>query len=58
MFFTPSVVAAVGTNFADIDVPIWAWGLLGGAIGLLLGIDLYRHRDDHEPSPKEALLES
>ena len=58
MFFTPSGVAAASTNFADIDVPIWAWGLLGGAIGLLLGIDLYRHRDDHEPSPKEALLES
>ena len=58
MFFVPSVVAAADSNFADINVPIWAWGLLGGAIALLLGIDLYRHRDDHEPSPKEALLES
>lgn len=58
MFFNPSALAAAGTNFADIDVPVWAWALLGGAIALLLGIDLYRHRDDHEPSPKEAVLES
>ena len=58
MFFNPSALASSGTNFADIDVPVWAWALLGGAIALLLGIDLYRHRDDHEPSPKEAVLES
>jgi len=25
---------------------------------VMLGIDLYRHRDDHEPSQKEALIES
>ncbi len=58
MFLTPSAIAAASDNFADIDVPLWAWALLGGAIALLLGIDLYRHRDDHEPSPKEAVLES
>ena len=58
MYFTPSALGAAGTNFADIDVPIWSWAVLGGAIALLLGIDLYRHRDDHEPSPKEALMES
>ena len=27
-------------------------------IATMLAIDLFRHRDDHEPKPKEALLES
>jgi tellurite resistance protein TerC len=35
-----------------------AWIGLGITIFLLLGIDLYRHRDDHEPTQREALLES
>lgn len=37
---------------------MWAWGALGLVILVLLGIDLYRHRDDHTPTQKEALLES
>lgn len=35
-----------------------AWIGLGITIFVLLAIDLYRHRDDHEPSQREALLES
>ena len=45
-------------NFVDLDVPLWAWIGLGVAIILLLAADLIRHRDDHEPSPREALTES
>ena len=55
----PSVVAAAGRdNFVDLDVPAWCWALLGALIVTMLAIDLFRHRDDHEPSPKEALTES
>ena len=45
-------------QFVDLDVPAWAWLALAGTIGLMLAVDLYRHRDDHEPSQKEALVES
>src|SRR5262245_44275838 len=46
------------SEFADIDVPVWAWFGLFGLIGLMLAIDLIRHRDDHEPTAREALAES
>ena len=46
------------SNFVDLDVPIWAWGALVALIFLMLAIDLYRHREAHAPSPKEALTES
>jgi len=46
------------SQFVDLDVPLWAWIALVGIIFALLAIDLYRHRDDHAPSPKEALIES
>ena len=45
-------------QFVDLDVPAWAWIALAATIGLMLAIDLFRHRDDHEPSQKEALTES
>ncbi len=45
-------------NFVDIDVKAWAWLTLFGLVFALLAIDLLRHRDDHEPSPREALGES
>ncbi|MBJ7282560.1 MAG: TerC family protein [Acidimicrobiia bacterium] len=41
-----------------MDVPIGAWIGLLVLIAALLAVDLYRHRDAHAPSPKEALLES
>lgn len=46
------------SHFVDIDVPVWAWFALLGVILLMLVIDLLRHRDDHEPTPREALVES
>jgi len=54
------LLAAGGSrrNFVDIDVPPWAWLALVAEIGLMLAIDLVRHRDDHEPTMAEALRES
>ncbi len=45
-------------NFVDLDVPAWAWIALAVTIALMLGIDLFRHRVPHEPTPREALTES
>ena len=52
------LAAADRSQFVDLDVPAWAWIALVAVIFLMLGIDLYRHRDDHAPTPKEALTES
>ncbi len=53
-----AATSSARSEFADLDVPVWAWVALGAVIALMLGIDLYRHRDDHEPTPKQALGES
>ena len=54
-----STLAAVsGRNLVDLDVPLWAWVALLAVIAAMLAVDLYRHRDDHEPTPREALTES
>lgn len=56
-----SVLAATETdrsNFVDLDVPVWAWLGLVAAIAALLAVDLYRHRDAHAPTTREALTES
>ncbi len=45
-------------HFVDLDVHAWQWGALLAVIVVMLGIDLYRHRDDHEPTQAEALRES
>lgn len=55
----PTVLASTQrSNFVDIDVPVWAWFGLVGLIGVLLAIDLIRHREAHAPSIREALIES
>ena len=45
-------------NFVQLEVSAGAWGALIVAILVLLGIDLYRHREAHVPTTREALLES
>jgi tellurite resistance protein TerC len=50
--------SSVRENFVDIEVSTVAWVILGAVILVLLGIDLYRHREAHEPTAREALLES
>lgn len=46
-------------NFASIDVPLWAWVALVGAITVMLVVDLLLvHRTAHVISIKEATIES
>jgi len=45
-------------TFVSLDVQPWAWAALILAISVMLAVDLFRHRDGHEPSPREALRES
>jgi TerC family integral membrane protein len=45
-------------NFVDLDVTAAAWIVLIVIIVVMLAIDLYRHREAHEPSTREALVES
>ncbi len=52
------LAAADRSKFVDLDVPVWAWIALVAVIFAMLAVDLYRHRDDHLPTPKEALVES
>ena len=46
------------SKYVDLDVPLWGWVALLATIALMLAIDLYRHREAHAPSTKEALTES
>jgi tellurite resistance protein TerC len=52
------LAAADRSQFVDLDVPAWAWIALLVVIIAMLAVDLYRHRDAHAPTPKEALVES
>jgi tellurite resistance protein TerC len=56
----PFVVAAGSAReqFVNLAVPPWAWVALIAVIGVMLTVDLVRHRVDHEPTMSEALLES
>jgi tellurite resistance protein TerC len=45
-------------NFVDLDIPVWGWVALGAVIAVMLAVDLFKHREDHEPTPREALTES
>lgn len=45
-------------NFVDLDVGAPWWVGLAAVIAALLAIDLYRHRDDHEPTLRGALVET
>lgn len=54
----PQAAAKDDSQFVNLDVPPWAWLALLGVIVLMLAIDLFRHRDDHEPSQREALKET
>ena len=45
-------------NFVDLDVNVWAWVGLAVVLVVMLAIDLIRHREDHEPTPREAATET
>ena len=57
---TPDLLAAESTreNFVALDVSTGAWVALLVLLGVLLGVDLYRHRRAHAPSTREAMIES
>jgi tellurite resistance protein TerC len=40
---------------SSIDVPIWAWALLGAILAVSITVDLIAHRGDHADSRKSAL---
>lgn len=46
------------SNFVDLDVSVLAWVSLVVVILGLLAVDLYRHREAHAPTMREALNES
>jgi tellurite resistance protein TerC len=46
------------SDFADLNVPVWAWLALLAVLAVMLAVDLMRHRDDHEPTMGGALRES
>ena len=45
-------------NFVDLEVSTGWWVGLAVGILIMLAIDLYRHRDNHEPTPREATIET
>jgi tellurite resistance protein TerC len=55
---TPAASESARDNFVDLDVNAGWWVGLAVGIAVLLAIDLYRHRDDHEPTTRSALLET
>ena len=56
------ILASTGSdrsdNFVDLDVTAAAWIVLLVIIVVMLAIDLYRHREAHAPTTREALVES
>jgi len=46
------------SQFVDLDVTLAAWLALLAVIVAMLAIDLYRHREAHAPTPREAATES
>ena len=52
------IAATDRSHFVDLDVSVGAWLALLAVIVAMLAIDLYRHREAHAPTPKEAATES
>ena len=45
-------------NFVSLDIGVIPWIVLGVIVVALLALDLYRHREAHEPTTAEAAKES
>ncbi|MGZ4773382.1 MAG: TerC/Alx family metal homeostasis membrane protein [Ilumatobacteraceae bacterium] len=52
------LISASRSKFVDIHVSAGAWVALLAVIVAMLAIDLYRHREAHAPTAKEAAVES
>ena len=55
---TSIIASSSGDRYVDLDVHYYAWVGLAAVLAILLAVDLVRHRDDHEPSPREAAIET
>ena len=58
---SPSAVLAAESsrdNFVNLDVGTQWWIALAVVIVALLAVDLYRHRDNNEPTARGAAFES
>jgi tellurite resistance protein TerC len=58
MALIPVASESARDNFVDLNVSIGWWVGLAAGITLMLAVDLYRHRDDHEPTTRGALAET
>ena len=54
----PAAAESARDNFVDLDVGVEWWVGLAAAIAVLLAVDLYRHREDNEPTTRSALIET
>jgi tellurite resistance protein TerC len=52
------LLAATHADFADIEVPLWAWAAFVALLAALLSVDLLLHRGNHAPTARRALTES
>jgi tellurite resistance protein TerC len=56
---SPRAASAKDTaEFVNLSVPVWAWLALLSLLGVMLTVDLLRHRTDKEPTMGSALRES
>jgi len=53
-----SLLGSSQAEFADIDVPWWAWGGFLVLLMAMLTVDLFAHRGDHTPATKQTVIES
>jgi tellurite resistance protein TerC len=56
---TPLLAASSsGSGFAALDVTVFDWVVLAAVVVVLLAVDLFRHREAHSPTNREAAVES
>jgi tellurite resistance protein TerC len=53
-----SFATIVSAQFAELEVEPWHWAGLLALIVAMLAVDLFLHRDNHEPTTRRALTES
>ena len=54
----PVAAESARDNFVELEVGALWWVGLAAVIVVLLAVDLYRHREDHEPTTRGAFLET
>jgi tellurite resistance protein TerC len=54
----PTTPLSRAATYVDLDITPLAWAVLGVSIAALIAVDLWRHRDDHEPTTRGAVIET